>query len=185
MAFDQGAPQFGLNDGKIQTWASAGTYSGSITDIMSIQMANVNVETIAAILTGDDRQTAIAALVIGGTAQLRFGGLNLDMLAVLTGKAIVTDTTVENIQLPGGHKFPYLGAIFKALSAEAGDTWLYLPKIKLMSGFSIRMEYGAFVIPEVTCQVVDDASYGTINVITHAADLAVTVMPPANIAAIT
>lgn len=181
MPFDQGAPTFGLNDGKIAPWTATGVY-GALTDIMSIQLANVTIETVSAILTGDDRQTAAHALVIGGTLQLRWGGLNPSMLAVLLGAPVTTITEVNQLQLTGGHKFPYVGVIVKALAAEDGDTWLFLPKCKLMSGFSMQFEYGAFSIPEATVQVVDDETWGAINVITHPTDLAITVIPPANIA---
>lgn len=187
MPFDQGSPQFGLNDGKIATWSSVAgvsTYTPSTgTDIMSIQMGNVAMEIISAILTGDDRQTAIAASAIGGTVQMRWGGLNLDMLSVLLGKTIGVTSSVRNLQIAGGLKMPYVGVILKALSAETGDTWLWLPKCKVLSGFTLaQMEYGAFTIPEVTMQVVDDDDWGAINIITHPTDVPITVFPPANIA---
>jgi hypothetical protein len=188
MPFDQGSPQFGLNDGKIATW-NAGTpptYTPPAgTDIMSIQMGSVSMEVISAVLTGDDTQTAISASAIGGTLQLRWGGLNLDMLAVLTGRTVTSGTSsMKSIRIGGGQKMPYVGIIVKALSAEAGDTWLFLPKTKITSAFTLaQMEYGTFTIPEVTMQVVDDASWGAINVITHPTDVPITAFPPAGIVA--
>lgn len=179
MPFEVGAPQFGLNDGKIAPWPA---YT-PLTDVMSIQMGQVTMEVISAILTGDDRQTAISANAIGGTVQMRWGGLNLSMLGVLIGKPPVVSASVSNVQIVGSQKMPYIGVILKALSAEIGDTWLFLPKCKITSSFTlVQMEYGAFAIPEVTLQVVDDAQYGAINVLTHPTDVPITVMPPANIA---
>jgi hypothetical protein len=189
MPFDQGSPQFGLNDGKIATWSSNGTITSYApvggTDIMSIQMGNVAMEVISAILTGDDTQTAISAASIGGTLQLRWGGLNLDMLAILTGRTVTSGTSsMKSIRIAGGQKMPYVGIILKALSAEAGDTWLFLPKTKITSGFTLaQMEYGAFTIPEVTMQVVDDLQWGAINVITHPTDVPITAFPPAGLVA--
>jgi hypothetical protein len=88
------------------------------------------------------------------------------------------------LQIVGGDRMPYFGIIGKALAEEGGgDLWVYLPKAKLMGDFQLAMlEYGAFAIPEVTVQLVDDDSYGVINLITHPTDVAITVMPPANIA---
>jgi len=187
MPFDQGAPQYGLNDAKISTWqaGSPPTYNPpSGSDIMSIQMGSVAMEIISAILTGDDTQTAIAANAIGGTLQMRWGGLNLDTLGILTGKSIATSASIKSLRIGGGQKMPYVGIILKALSAEAGDTWLFLPKCKILSGFTLaQMEYGTFTIPEVTMQVVDDASWGSINVITHPTDVPITAFPPAGIVA--
>jgi hypothetical protein len=187
MPFDQGSPQFGINDAKIATWV-AGTPSSYTpvggTDIMSIQMGQVSMELISAILTGDDRQTAIAAQAIGGSVQMRWGGLNLTSLAVLTGTTVGTISSVKQLQIVGSQKMPYVGIILKALSAEAGDTWLWIPKAKIASGFTLaQMEYGAFTIPEVTMTVVDDASWGAINVITHPTDVAISAFPPLLIAA--
>ena len=191
MPFDQGSPQFGLNDGKIATWSqatpgAAPTYTPTAgTDIMSIQMGSVTLEIISAILTGDDKQTAISASAIGGTIQMRWGGLNLDMLAVLLGKTVTSSSpsSTRQLMIAGGQKMPYVGIILKALSAETGDTWLWLPKCKVLSGFTLaQMEYGAFTIPEVTMQVVDDNRWGAINIITHPTDVPITAFPPANIA---
>jgi hypothetical protein len=190
MPFDVGSPQFGINDGKIGTWtapvaAGAATYvppTGS--DIMSIQMGQVSMELISAILTGDDRQTAIAASAIGGSVQMRWGGLNLSSLAILTGTTISSlSSSAKQLQIIGSQKMPYIGVILKALSAETGDTWIWLPKCKIMSGFTLaQMEYGAFTIPEVTMQVVDDDKYGAINIITHVVDTPILAMPPGNLA---
>lgn len=185
MAFDQGAPQFGLADCKIAVWNSAGSY-GTLVDIMSIQLLGVTLQQVSAQLTGDDRITATAARAIGGTVQMRFGGINLDSLAVLLGKAIGTISSVEQIGIQGGHRFPYVGIIGKALAEEGGgDFWVYAPKAKLMSDFQLSMEYGTFAIPEVTVQLVADDSYGVINLVSHPTDVAITVMPPANIAVVT
>lgn len=184
MAFDQGAPQFGLSDAKVQKWASAGTYSGSITDIMSVQMIGVTMQMVSAQLTGDDQITATASRAIGGTVRMRFGSINLDALAIITGKSVGTISSVEQLNIEGGDRMPYFGIIGKALAEEGtGDFWVYCPKAKLMGDFQIAMlEYGNFAIPEVTVQLVNDATYGIINLISHPTDVAITVMPPANIA---
>jgi len=191
MPFEQGAPQFGLNDAKIATWtagvapASPSYAPPAGSDIMSIQMGSVTMEIISAILTGDDTQTAIAAQAIGGTVQMRWGGLNLDTLAILLGKAVTSSSpsSTRQLMIAGAQKMPYVGIILKALSAETGDTWLWLPKCKVMSGFTLaQMEYGTFTIPEVTMQVVDDNRWGAINIITHPTDVPIAAMPPTNIA---
>jgi hypothetical protein len=186
MPFDVGSPQFGLNDGKIATW-SPGTPSSYLpvggTDIMSIQMGQVTMELVNAILTGDDRQTSIASQAIGGSVQMRWGGLNLSSLAVLTGTTISSlSSTAKQLQILGSQKMPFVGVILKALSAEVGDTWLWLPKCKILSNFTLaQMEYGAFTIPEVTMQVVDDDSWGAINIITHVVDTPILAFPPSNL----
>jgi hypothetical protein len=177
--FDQGAPQFGLNDAVIAPWPS---YT-PITDIMSVQMGTVAMEVVTATLTGDDRQTAVSANAIGGTVQVRMGGLNPSIMAVLLGKAVTSSASIRQLLIPGGLKMPYIGMVLKALSSETGDTWLWIPKCKITSTFTIaQMEYGTFTIPEVTLTIVDDANWGSINIITHPTNVDITVLPPAGIA---
>jgi hypothetical protein len=177
--FDQGAPQFGLNDAVLAPWPS---YT-PVTDIMSVQLGTVAMEVVSAILTGDDRQTAVSSNAIGGTVQVRMGGLNPSILAVLLGKAVTSSASIRQLMITGGLKMPYVGICLKALSAEVGDTWIWIPKAKITSTFTIaQMEYGAFTIPEVTLQIVDDADWGAINIITHPTDVPITVLPPAGIA---
>ena len=186
MPFDVGSPQFGLNDGKISAWQPGSTYNPPAgTDIMSIQMGSVSMEVITATLTGDDKQTAVSSNAIGGTLQLRWGGLNLSMLAILLGKAAAVSSSQSNVQITGGQKMPYVGIILKALSAETGDTWIFIPKCKVASAFTlVQMEYGSFAIPEVTMQIVDDDKWGSINVLTHPVDTPITTFPPTLIPAL-
>ena len=182
MPFDQGSPQFGLADGKVAVWTATDTY-GAVTDVMSIQMAQTTLQFVNAVLNGDDQITATASNLIGAQLQFRFGGLNPSMLAVITGKSVTTISSVNQLQYKGGDKMPYFGLIVKALSAETGDTWIFLPKCKIMSDFTLmQAEYGTFTTPELTVQCVTDETWGLANVITHPTDVAITVMPPANIA---
>lgn len=71
MAFDQGAPQFGLNDAKIATWTSTGVY-GTLVDVMGVQMAQVTAQVISAIANGDDKIVAAATRLTGMSLQLRW-----------------------------------------------------------------------------------------------------------------
>lgn len=182
MAFDVGAPQFGVADGKVAEWVATDSY-GTLSDIMGIQMAQASLQVVSAIANGDDRIVAAASRIIGVSLQMRFVGMNPSMLSVITGVDVDTISSVNNMQYTGGERLPYFGAIFKQLSEEIGDTWIFLPKIKIMSDFVIfQGEYGTFTTPEMTVQAVPDETWGLANFITHPSDVAITVMPPANIA---
>jgi hypothetical protein len=108
------------------------------------------------------------------------------MLAVLCGTTVIAgSSSIQHVRISGGLKMPYVGIILKALSAETGDTWLWIPKAKITSGFTLaQMEYGSFTIPEVTMQIVDDTLWGAINILTHPTDVPITAFPPAGIAPI-
>lgn len=184
MPFDQGAPQFGIHDAKVATWNSAGSY-GTLTDIMGIQMAQVTMQVISAIANGDDTIVAAGSRLTGASLQLRFVGMNPSMISIITGISVGTISSVKQLLFEGGEKMPYFGAIVKALSEETGDTWVFLPKCKIMSDFVLfQGEFGAFTTPEVTVQCVPDSQYGVASFITHPTDVDITVIPPANIAQI-
>lgn len=182
MPFDQGAPQFGLADAKVAVWTSTGVY-GTLTDVMGVQMAAVSMQVVSAIANGDDAIVAAATRLTGAQLQMRFVGLNPSMISVLTGIALQESNSVSQLQFVGGERMPYFGCIVKALSEETGDTWVFLPKCKIMSDFTIFAgEFGTFTTPELTVQCVPDETWGLANFITHPTDLAITVIPPANIA---
>lgn len=182
MPFDQGAPQFGLNDAKIATWNATDDY-GSLVDIMGVQMAQATAQIVSAIANGDDSIVAAAARLTGFQLQMRWVGMNPTSLAIITGVSVDTISSVNNLQFVGGERMPYFGAIIKALSEEIGDTWVFLPKCKIMSDFvPFQGEFGTFTTPEVTVQCVPDETWGLANIITHPTDVPITVIPPENIA---
>lgn len=182
MGFDQGAPQFGIHDAKVAAWNATNSY-GTLTDIMGIQMSQVTMQVISAIANGDDTIVAAGARITGVGLQMRFVGLNPSMVAILLGVSVTTISSYNQMQIRGGEKLPYVGIIVKALSEEIGDTWVFLPKCKIMSDFVLfQGEFGAFTTPEVTLQCVPDTTWGLANFITHPTDVAITVIPPTNIA---
>jgi hypothetical protein len=182
MPFDQGAPQFGIADAKIAVWNGTDDY-GTLTDIMGIQMSQVTMQVISAIANGDDQIVAAGARLTGVSLSMRFVGLNPSVLAILTGVSLDVISSVSNLQIVGGNRLPYFGAIIKSLSEEIGDTWVFLPKCKIMSDFvPFQGEFGTFTTPELTVQAVPDETWGLANFITHPTDVAITVIPPDNIA---
>lgn len=187
MAFDSyGAPQFGLNDVKIAAWNSTDSY-GSAVDVMSVQLMGAVLQMISAQLEGDDSITATAARSIGGEVRLRFGSVNLSALEVLLGNtatsSVASPNEVMGLKVSGGDNMPYFGIVGRAIAEEGvGDFQVFLPKVRITSDITLAtMEYGSFVIPEVTAQAVDDATYGIIYLIEHEAETAIAI-PPANIA---
>lgn len=165
--FDLGGPQFGLDDAKIAVNNLDGTF-GVAQDVPSVQVLDVNYQTVNAMLEGDDRITAVQARAISAEITLRFGGIDQRVIAIITGETQsssgTTPNQVKKISFSGASNFPYFALCGRAKAAEAStaDTHVWIPKLKLMSGFSLRMEYGAFAIPEVTATAVKDDDEGVI-----------------------
>jgi len=183
MAFDSyGAPQYGLNDVKVAAWTATDTYDTAV-DVPSVQLMGTTLATVSAQLEGDDSIMASASRAVGGEVRVRFGSISLAALEVILGNTSTASGAVQDhLKVSGGDNMPYIGICGKALAEEGtGDTHVFIPKCKLMGNLTIaQLEYGQFAIPEATIQIVNDATYGLINVIEHAtaADVAI---PPTNI----
>ena len=185
MAFDAfGAPQFGLSDCKIATWNATNSY-GSAVDVYSVQLLGAVLQIVSATLTGDDTITATAARAVGGEVRIRFGSVQIPALEVLIGNtatsSVASPNIVKQLKIVGGDNMPYIGLCGKALGEEGGDFLVFFPKLRIMSDITLAtLEYGAFSIPELTLQAVDDATYGICSVIERQTAGTV-VIPPANI----
>jgi hypothetical protein len=113
-------------------------------------------------LEGDDKITDTHARVISATVTLAFGGINPDVLAVITGRpAVVTGVAPNRVRTMeiSGLNFPYFGLVGKTDSTRGGDMHLFAPMLKVMEGFQLRSEYGAYSIPELTCTAIADDNF--------------------------
>lgn len=184
--FEIGNPPFGINDCKVATNNLNGTF-GSAVDIPSVQMMTVAVQTTSAKLRGDDSDTAVMARLNGAEIQVRHGSISQAALEVMFGVNSTSSGTTPNrykrLVFIGGTGNPYFAICGKANAAEgAGDVHLFLPKSKNMSGFTVRVEDGAFSIPEYTISAVPDQDYPTLTgmfyeIVEHETAIAVAIPP--------
>lgn len=180
-----GAPQFGINDCKVATWNSAGTFATAV-DVPAIQVLNTTMRVVSAELTGDDTIVASASRPIGAQITLRFGSVNLSVLEVLTGNAVTSSVAspnnVKKLRVNGGERFPYFAIAGKAFAEEGSGAFeLFIPKCKIMGDVNlVQLSYGEFAIPELTVMAVPDSSYGLINLIEVETARALAI-PPLNI----
>lgn len=160
--FGIGGPQFGLRDAKVAVWNGDGTY-GVLVDVPSVQMLTQSVQTVNAQLEGDDVITDVHSKAISGQIKLRFGSVSLDVLEVITGRSIASSGTTPNRVdrlYFAGTNFGWFGLCGKSEStAGSGDTHLFAPKVKIMEGFEVKMEYGQYLIPELTAMSIPDDFY--------------------------
>ena len=160
--FDFGALSYGLRDAKVAVNNLDGSF-GTAIDVPSVQLYVANLQTVNAQLEGDDAITATAARIISAQVTIRFGSADLDLLGILTGNAVDNSGTTPNRRRQldiSNLKLPYFGISGKADSEEGtGDNHIFVPKIKLMEGFEIRLEYNTFVAPEITAMAVGDPNF--------------------------
>lgn len=167
MPFGFGGPQFDIDDAKIASWVGDGTY-GTALDVYSVQMVGAQVQTRSGTLSGDGRITDAAAKPISAQVMLRFGGMNLEVLGIITGRTYNDSGSTPNrhrhFRVFGGKKFPYWGLAGKVeASATDGDSHIFIPKCKCMEGFEVRFEEENYVIPELTCMALPDDNYTDVD----------------------
>jgi hypothetical protein len=160
--FGIGGPQFGLRDTKVATNDGDGTY-GTAVDVPSVQLLGIQYQTVNAQLEGDDVITDTHAKAISAQMTVRFGSISLDVLEVITGKTIDESGTTPNqvrAMVFDGINFPYFAICGKSeATSGGGDTHIFVPKLKIMEGFQIQMQYGQYVIPELTAMAIGDSEY--------------------------
>jgi hypothetical protein len=181
--FEFGGPQFGLDDSKIAVLNTDGSYDAAL-DVPSVQMLGANIQTVNAMLEGDDQITDTHAITISGEIKLRFGSIPFAVVQALMGRDYVQSHAANSTdrvwtQKIGNEKLPYFGLCGRALSTQDdGDTHLFIPKLKIMQGFEIGFQYGQYVIPELTCAAVRHPDWDAIAIlIKHEVAVAVTLPP--------
>lgn len=160
--FGLGGPSFGLRDAKIARWNGDGTY-GPMVDVPSVQLMGVNIQTTNAQLEGDDVITDVHAKATSGQVTIRFGSVALEVLEILTDRTIEssgsTPNAVDRLSFTGTN-FRWFALCGKAESTNGvGDVHFFVPKCKIMEGFEVRMEYGQYLVPELTAMCVPDDYY--------------------------
>lgn len=160
--FDFGALVYGLRDAKVAVNDLDGTF-GTAIDVPSVQLFVSNLQTVNAQLEGDDRITASASRIISAQVQIRFGSIDLDILELITGGTLDESGSTPNQRRQlniSNRRLPYFGICGKADAEEgSGDTHIFVPKLKIMEGFELRMEYNVFAIPEITAMAVGDDNF--------------------------
>lgn len=182
--FGIGGPQFGLDDAKVARNNLNGTWQ-TMVDVPSVQLLGVNLQTTQAELEGDDTITATQSRARSAEVTLRFGSINLAVLAVMTGEVQASSGSTPNrfnkMIFDADPTFPYFGLCGRAFAAEAtgADTHLFVPKAKITEGFEVRMEYGNFAIPELTVRAIRDTAYGNqlFQIAEHETALPVSIPP--------
>lgn len=159
--FEQGGPQFGVEDAKIFAWASDGDYSGvTLIDIPSVQRVGITIRMQSAELEGDDGITAVTSKAIGVNVTIRNGSFAPTVWGVLFGKTPLTYDVSSRYMSIGIDKTNYIGLIARSDAAEGeSDTHIFVPKLRVMEDVEVGFEYNNFTIPELSLSGVKDDNF--------------------------
>lgn len=157
---------FGVKDGKAAPWLGNGSW-GAQVDVPSVQLIGVTAQMQSGELLGDDVKTDIHAKIISGRCRLRWGGLKLDILPVISNQTLTssgsTPNRVRRVKV-AADSMKYFGLCGKSDSTNAlGDDHVWVPKLKIVSDITlIEMANGAYTIPECEAEIIPDDLYAAV-----------------------
>lgn len=149
-----------------------------------MKIIGVDLKTISDQAQGDSRITATASQAISADLTIDMAGLSFQALEVLTGvtatSSNVGSSTEHDFMTWSNFRFPYWGLLAQAWSAEDnGDTLVWLPRVKIMSGFSWRLEFGKIVTPQYKATAILDDNFGAIMQLIFRKTITALTIPPA------
>lgn len=174
MSANFGELPFGLTDCKIYPLAADGT-PGTAVSLPAGRTVEVQPQENTTTLEGYNTTIATRTVVTGATVTVEHGGVDLDVLAAITGKTVVTSGVdpdqVKTLSV-GDPNRPYCRVIGKSIADDGGDTWIDVKKVKfhLPTG---TFAQGQFLISQLTGDAVADANGVIYDVLQHqtAADI--------------
>lgn len=170
---------FGVQDCAIAAYTSTGSYD-TLQDVVAISQFEVEEQTTNAELEGDDIVVATHAKARVVSVRVRFAFRDLEVYEIMTGVDLAGSSgSADEVATFGSRNYPYFGIIGKIDEVNAtGCQHLFIPKAKLMSGFTWSAQYGQFVTPEMTIMGVNDGPYGAFQILQYSSEMPL-VMPPA------
>jgi hypothetical protein len=148
-----GQPYFGLKDVKVALWATGNVY-GTEQDLLGARMYGYTEEVVSAMHDGDDARIAIHTKPIGGSIEFEFLFDDASVFAILTGRSVESSGSDTLVKMDKGN-FPYfgIGGIIDAAEGADKSLEIFLPKVKLTSGFPFTANFGQYITQRVTAQV--------------------------------
>jgi len=154
---------FGLRDLKV-------TNIGGTTqkDLPVAQKLKVAPKMKSGELEGDDSLVSVVAFIISAEWELEAGGIDLDALAIITGKAVtlagVTPNQTATWKLSAGDNMPYFKIYGKSLGDGIDDIHAKMSKVKCME-FEGEFSEGEFFVTACKGIAVDDGTNGVVTVV--------------------
>lgn len=148
---------FGIRDIKLTPLPT-----GSQVDLPAAMTLTFKEAMVGGELRGDDTTVATVAFTDKVEWELEAGGISLEALKVMTGRAItLTGTTpsqVNTVLARGGDAYPYFKIYGQSLGDAGDDIHVLIYKAKIMDGIEGEFVDGEFFVTKCSGIAVDDGS---------------------------
>lgn len=164
---------FNLTDCKVALWSSEGSF-GAAEDVAAITSFEVTADVVSGMLEGDGGVVANASFSQRATGSLTFGGIPIDMWAIISGSTKKsggsTPNRYESIPLVQvGQCYPYFAICGRSTTENcASDVHVWIPKAKIESIGTVTLAKGAFVQANIEFMAISDGTtYEAVEWVTH------------------
>ena len=150
----------GLRDMKIALWTSENNW-GPAYDIYGAREMTVEFVVESDQLEGDDVVLDRYSKIIAVNFRFSNAAVDLEVLDMLTGGTLVSNSDYEDIMIGEDASIPYIGMAGRVVGSDAThDLHVLVPKAKMSGNLSYQAQYGQYVLPQCEFQGVNE---GTIN----------------------
>ncbi len=175
--FDTGQPTFSVQAVYVAKNNGGGAF-GPLVQIYSAKTIAFDLKTISDQSQGDSKITATAAQLIAADFTLDVAGISFPALQVLTALTSASSADGTHFTM-NNFRFNYFGLIAQAWAAEnAGDTLYFLPRCKMMTGWTWRLEFGKIVTPQFKATAIQDPTLGYVMDLKERADSSLAIAFP-------
>jgi hypothetical protein len=129
---------------------------GVVVPLLAAQEMTVSGKVVTGELRGRGRIVAVNSYMEAAEVKFGTGGIPLAAFAILFGIEFPAFTgsspnRVRTMPIPSAQFLPYFEIIGRSGEASGGDAHIYLPRVKVTSGFDIAFQDGAnFAAPQMT-----------------------------------
>lgn len=157
MALTGSIKTFGVRDVKLTPLPS-----GSQVDLPNAQTFSFTETLTSGTLRGDDATVAVAAYTDVIEWELEAGGISLEAIKVMTGRAITLTGTTPNqknvVLSRAGDVMPYFKIYMQAKGDGLDDLHVLIYKAKLTEGLEGEWKDGEFYVQKCAGVAIDDGS---------------------------
>lgn len=155
---------FNIWRAKVAKWNGDGTYGPNYL-VPSVEVVTGNGVIVSKKLEGNGKITSVASVLTEGDGNVKFGGISLDVLGIVTNQqpslSGSTPNRIKRTKFVGG-EMPYFGLTGAAfINGGLGLIQFFAPRCIITGNFMLgQASQYAYTIPDVKMEMVPDDTYG-------------------------
>ncbi|HMN10889.1 MAG TPA: hypothetical protein PKD55_01040 [Bellilinea sp.] len=148
----------GLRDMKIALWNGENSW-GTAYDIYGARSMTIEFVVESDQLEGDDVVLDRYSKIIAVNFSFENAAVDLEVLDMLSGGVLVSNSDYEDIMIGEDASIPYVGMAGRVVGSDAThDLHVLVPKAKMSGNLQYQAQYGQYVLPQCEFQGVNEGA---------------------------